>query len=88
MYLGECPKIKDGHHFHGNEAREKNHFFSSILFILIIRPFFFNYLVYGSADPIFQHFEEIFFFYFGHYFLISWFTDFLAAKTGRSVGKK
>ena len=24
----------------------------------------------------------------GHYFLISWFTDFLAAKTGRSVGKK
>ena len=24
----------------------------------------------------------------GHYFFISWFTDFLAAKTGRSVGKK
>ena len=22
MYLGECPKIKDGRHFHGNEARE------------------------------------------------------------------
>ena len=22
----------------------------------IIRPFFFNYLVYGSADPIFQDF--------------------------------
>ena len=26
MYLGECPKIKDGRHFHGNEAREKNSF--------------------------------------------------------------
>ena len=24
----------------------------------------------------------------GHYFFISWFTDFLAGKTGRSVGKK
>ena len=21
MYLGECPKIKDGRHFHGNKAR-------------------------------------------------------------------
>ena len=28
MYLGECPKIKDGRHFHGNEAREKIFFFS------------------------------------------------------------
>ena len=36
MYLGECPKIKDGRHFHGNEAREKNHFFFSIFVILII----------------------------------------------------
>ena len=36
MYLGECPKIKDGRHFHGNEAREKNNFFFSIFFILII----------------------------------------------------
>ena len=27
MYLGECPKIKDGCHFHGNEAREKKSFF-------------------------------------------------------------
>ena len=24
----------------------------------------------------------------GHYFFISWFTDFLAGKTGWSVGKK
>ena len=24
----------------------------------------------------------------GHYFFISWFTDFLAGKTGRSFGKK
>ena len=24
MYLGECPKIKDGCHFHGNVARGKN----------------------------------------------------------------
>ena len=32
---------------------------------------------------------EVFFFRLsGHYFLISWFTDFLAAKTVRSVGKK
>ena len=36
MYLGEFPKIKDGRHFHGNEAREKNLFFFSIFFILII----------------------------------------------------
>ena len=36
MYLGECPKIKDGRHFHGNEAREKNHFFFLHIFILII----------------------------------------------------
>ena len=34
MYLGECPKIKDGRHFHGNEAR--GIFFFSIFFILII----------------------------------------------------
>ena len=34
MYLGECPKIEYGHHFHGNKPRE---FFSSLyLFILII----------------------------------------------------
>ena len=26
--------------------------------IKIVRPSFFNYLVYGSADPIFQDFEE------------------------------
>ena len=26
VILGECPKIKDGHHFHGNEAREKKLF--------------------------------------------------------------
>ena len=33
MYLGECPKIKDGHHFHGNEARGKKLFcFFSIFF--------------------------------------------------------
>ena len=25
---------------------------------------------------------------YGHYFFISWFTDFSAGKTGRSVGKK
>ena len=30
MYLGECPKIKNGRHFHGNEAREI--FFFSIFF--------------------------------------------------------
>ena len=24
MYLGECPKIKDGRHFLGNKARGKN----------------------------------------------------------------
>ena len=36
LYLGECPKIKDGRHFHGNEAREQNHFFFSMFFILII----------------------------------------------------
>ena len=37
MYLGECPKIKDGHHFQGNEAREKIVlFFSPYFFILII----------------------------------------------------
>ena len=29
MYLGECPKIEDGHHFHGNQPQE---FFFSILF--------------------------------------------------------
>ena len=34
MYLGECPKIKDGHHFHGNEARGKKNV--SIFFIMII----------------------------------------------------
>ena len=26
LYLGEYPKIKDGHHLHGNEAREKKLF--------------------------------------------------------------
>ena len=37
MYLGECPKIKDGHHFHGNEALGNNYFvFSPYFFILII----------------------------------------------------
>ena len=31
--LGECPKIKDGHHFHGNEVRGKKYFvFFSIFF--------------------------------------------------------
>ena len=29
-----------------------------MLFALLVRPFFFNYLVYGSADPILQDFEE------------------------------
>ena len=33
MYLGECPKIKDGRHFNGNKAREKIYFvFFSIFF--------------------------------------------------------
>ena len=33
LYLGECHKIKDGHHFHGNEARGKIYFvFSPIFF--------------------------------------------------------
>ena len=34
---------------------------------MFVRPFFFNYLVYGSADPIFQDLEKkkkIFFFFF------------------------
>ena len=26
--------------------------------LLAVRPFFFDYLVYGSADPILQDFEE------------------------------
>ena len=25
---------------------------------MLLRPFFFDYLVYGSADPIFQDFEK------------------------------
>ena len=36
-----------------------------------IRPFFFNYLVYGSADPIFQDLEKnkkVFFFTFFYFF--------------------
>ena len=37
---GECPKIKDGCHFHGNEAWGKKLFrFFSIFFILIIIKF-------------------------------------------------
>ena len=36
MYLGECPKIKDGCHFHGKESAGKKSFFFSIFFILII----------------------------------------------------
>ena len=33
MYLGECPKIEYGCHFHGNEPRENNYFdFFSIFF--------------------------------------------------------
>ncbi len=32
MYLGECPKIEYGHHFHGNKPREK-YFFGFFLHI-------------------------------------------------------
>ena len=33
MYLRECPKIKNGHHFHGNEAQKKHDFvFFSLFF--------------------------------------------------------
>ena len=46
-------------------------------FYQLLRPFFFNYLVYGSADPIFKDFEKNkilnFFFFF---FLIFFFTHF------------
>ena len=26
IYLGECPKIEYGHHFHGNQLREQTFF--------------------------------------------------------------
>ena len=38
-----------------------HHGFMGTKLLIIIsnfRPSFFNYLVYGSADPIFQDFEE------------------------------
>ena len=37
----------------------------------------------GPCSQVHSYWQRL-----GHYFLISWFTDFLAAKTGRSVGKK
>ena len=33
MYLGECPNIYDGRHYHGNELSEKKRFcFLSLIF--------------------------------------------------------
>ena len=36
----------------------RHNYYFPLMTISIIRPFFFNYLVYGSADPIFQDFEK------------------------------
>ena len=38
MYLGECPKIKDGRQFHGNEAWGKK-------IILLFSPYFFILII-------------------------------------------
>ena len=46
----------------------------------IHKAFFFNYLVYGSADPIFPDFEEFFFYFFSKKFFLELFSKFVLFK--------
>ena len=39
-------------------SKRTHYLVHSSLVFLDIRPFFFNYLVYGSADPIFKDLEK------------------------------
>ena len=65
-----------GCHFSPSGSNPKNKNKSPMLIPILfheVRPFFFDYLVYGSADPILQDFEKkkkkkFFFFFFFFFF--------------------